>query len=67
MHLHREALAADQMLARTMEVELHQPIVAAIPDREHAAVAHIHLNRVAIVHDRIGVLGPGDIQAQAAL
>src|SRR5262249_37117243 len=64
LHLHRGALAADQMLARMMEMELNQAEVSTIADLKHAGagLAHVQLDGVAIVHDGVGVLLPGDLQ-----
>lgn len=62
MSLHRKTLAVDEMFARVMEMELQQPIVSSRSDREHAAVAGVHLDGVAVVDDGIDVLGPCDVQ-----
>jgi hypothetical protein len=61
MRLHGEALAADEMLARVMEMELDQLEVAA-GGREHAGVGDVHLDGVAVVDDGVGALAPGHLE-----
>ena len=63
MRLHGKALAADEMLARVMEMELDQLEVAA-GAVEHAGVGDVHLNGVAVVDDGVGVLAPRHLEGR---
>src|SRR5437763_2874800 len=57
MRLHGEGLACIMVLAWVMEVILHEPIRGAVMG-EHAALAHVHLNRMPVVEDALGVRAP---------
>src|SRR5690348_13162476 len=57
MNLHRKGLSCIMVLAWMMEVKLHEPVRAAIMG-EHTAFAHVHLDRMAVIHDSLGVCAP---------
>src|ERR1700688_1585735 len=59
VHLHRKALAADQMLARPVEVKLQQRELV-LANRKRAAFGDVDQNGVAVIDDRVGLFAPRD-------
>jgi hypothetical protein len=61
MNFHWKVFVVDVMFAWMMEMELDQ-LVRGPSDLERAAILEIKLDRVAVVHDRIGLFGPGEFK-----
>src|SRR5882672_10672249 len=61
VHLHRIGLAVDLMLARAMEMELHELELAA-GSGKLGAIPDIHLDGVPIVDDGVGASRPADLE-----
>ena len=63
MRLHREAYAVNKVLAWMMEVKLGQPVVS-VTYIEPIALRKVELDSVPIIDDRVGPLGPADLEGR---
>src|SRR5262249_9282583 len=61
MHLHGKALAGNQMLARMMEMELHQAVIGTAVS-QYTGLAHVELDGMAVVDDGLRPLVPDEAQ-----